>query len=195
MKKSQKKNTKNYILIVLIVLLIALAVGYAAFTSQLIITGTATAKGSIDIHFDAPVITPGQNESTAYVDPNDSKKVIIEVNLTEPGDAESVTVDIVNSSNVNVRLDSLNIIANGDDDSVLVPNAQGIYTYGAIQMNLNAINLSTGSVLTAADSNGTITPNGSVSYRLDFLWPSSYTELNVNDKATFTLTFDYSQVN
>lgn len=194
MKKSQEKNKRNYIVIALVVILIALAVSYAAFTSQLVITGTATAKGSIDIHFSSPTIAPGANNSTAVIDANDSKKVIINVHLTKPGDKETVTVNIVNDSTVNVKLDSLTITANGDDDSTLTPSG-GLYTYGAIQMNLNAINLAENSVLTATDSNGNVTANGSVAYKLEFLWPTNYTETDVDDTATFTLTFDYSQVN
>ena len=48
MKKSKKSN----IVIVLVVLLLALAVGYAAFSTELNITGTATTKtGNWDVRF------------------------------------------------------------------------------------------------------------------------------------------------
>ena len=49
MKGSTKKSNKKYLIILLIVFLLALAIGYAAFTDTLNITGTANANGTFDL--------------------------------------------------------------------------------------------------------------------------------------------------
>ena len=44
-----KNKKRNYVIVVLVVLLLALAVGYAAFSDTLTISGTANAKGTFDM--------------------------------------------------------------------------------------------------------------------------------------------------
>ena len=46
-----KNKKRNYVIVVLVVLLLALAVGYAAFSDTLNITGTANAKGTFNMEF------------------------------------------------------------------------------------------------------------------------------------------------
>lgn len=66
-----KKSKKNYLIVALIVILLALAVGYAAFTQQLQIIGTATAKGSWDIHFTEESIDVEDAENTVALGDGD----------------------------------------------------------------------------------------------------------------------------
>ena len=49
MTSINKGGKKKYLITVLIVLLFALAIGYAAFSDTLTITGTANASGSFDM--------------------------------------------------------------------------------------------------------------------------------------------------
>ena len=46
-----KKQKRNYLLVALIVILLAIAVGYAAFSANITISGTATASGTWDVKF------------------------------------------------------------------------------------------------------------------------------------------------
>ena len=46
-----KKSKKGYVIIALIVILIAIAVGYAAFSDTLTISGTATGAGTWSVVF------------------------------------------------------------------------------------------------------------------------------------------------
>ena len=64
MKKSNKRN-KNLVIILLTILLLALAVGYAAFSDVLTISGTANAKGTFNLEFqNAEIVTAvGVNET------------------------------------------------------------------------------------------------------------------------------------
>ena len=58
-----KKSKKNSITIALIVLLLALAVGYAAFTSNLVINGTVAGSGKWDVKFDSVTLVDENMEA------------------------------------------------------------------------------------------------------------------------------------
>ena len=49
MSSIKNNSKKNYFIVMLIVLLLALAVGYAAFSDTLTISGTANASGTFDL--------------------------------------------------------------------------------------------------------------------------------------------------
>ena len=58
-----KKTRKNSIVIALIVLLLALAVGYAAFSSELTIEGTANALGTWDVKFESVALKDSEGQT------------------------------------------------------------------------------------------------------------------------------------
>lgn len=176
-----KKSKKNYLIVALIVILLALAVGYAAFTQQLQIIGTATAKGSWDIHFTSESIDVEDAENTVALS-NDDHTLTVNVALKKPGDTRTVTVDIVNEGTVDATLKGFTIEAQ-DGSSQTISGTGGVYTYGAIKMTLEE--LSTGTDLVAE--------TGSKTYTMKFEWPTDYASENVDDTATFTITFDYEQ--
>lgn len=175
-----KKSKKNYLIVALIVILLALAVGYAAFTQQLQIIGTATAKGSWDIHFTSESIDVGDAENTAVLS-NEDHTLTVNVALKKPGDKRTVTVDIVNEGTVDATLKGFTIVAQ-DGSSQEISATGGVYTSGAIKMTLEQ--LATGTDLVAA---------GSKTYTMTFEWPTDYASETVDDTATFTITFDYEQ--
>lgn len=179
-----KKSKKNYVLVALIVILLALAVGYAAFTQQLQIIGTAKAKGDWDIHFENPTIsvTPQETGVNDVVLSDSDHKLTVNVKLTHPGDSKTVTVDIVNKGSVDAKLTGFTIDAK-DGSSVTLSGTGGVYTYGAIKMTLEE--LTTGTTLAAT--------TGSKTYTMTFQWPADYNTASVDDTATFTITFDYEQ--
>ena len=103
-----KKSKKNYIAIVLIVLLLALAVGYAAFSQTLKITGTATANsGKWDVKFtaadaSASIVTVDEtlkNSATFTAD-----TVTAKVYLNAPGDGSNITATITNAGELDAKL-------------------------------------------------------------------------------------------
>lgn len=103
-----KKSKRNYVLIALLVILIALAVGYAAFTQNLLITGTATGSGTWDVKFtEASIATTGHG--TATIDGTDPTKMTVAAELAYPGDACTVTAKIKNNGNVAAKLTAFNL--------------------------------------------------------------------------------------
>ena len=185
----RKTNTKSYVLIALFVLLLAIAVGYAAFSSTLKITGTATANGNWDVRFTAASVSPSTGNSAQISTSqggttNDT--VTVSVALTQPGDSATVTTTITNQGSVDAKLNGLTIKA-ADGTTAQLTTSNASHTYGAITANLNASNVADNSTIAA---NG-----GTATYTLTFEWPASYTSENVDDTLRFEITLPYEQAN
>jgi len=109
MKRSKKRN---HAIIVLIVLLIAIAVGYAAYSTVLKINGTATASATWDVKFtDAKLL-----DSTGAVDSNHGSVTFTDtavnatgITLAYPGDAVNLRTVITNGGTLDAKLTTLNV--------------------------------------------------------------------------------------
>ena len=92
-----KNKKRNYVIVVLVVLLLALAVGYAAFSDTLTISGTANAKGTFDMEFTSATIdtatAKGINttESTATISTDKNTVTVVVKDLAYPGAGTNVT--------------------------------------------------------------------------------------------------------
>lgn len=107
-----KKRKKNYLLIVLVIMLIAIAVGYAAFTQSLTITGTAKAVGEWKVHFTSATIndqtTDDQKTCTASLNA-DGTAATVSVQLSYPGDGHTITTTIKNEGTIPAKLKSFTV--------------------------------------------------------------------------------------
>lgn len=169
---SMKKSKKNYIVIALIVLLLALGVGYAAFSQNLIITGSAKADAEFDVHFSAASI--GASRGTATISEDKYTVTISGVELKYPGDSVSGSVTIENSSTVPVELTSVNVVDNKGN------------TLTGTYVQITGLNVATGEVIAA--NGGTNVKNFTIS------WPASATsDTSVDETLTFTITYTYTQ--
>ena len=112
-----KKSKKNSITIALIVLLLALAVGYAAFTSNLVINGTVAGSGKWDVKFD----------SVTLVDENmEADSTHGTVTLSEdkhPGDGVMIQAIVKNTGSIDALLESFEITGTDDADIEITKNA------------------------------------------------------------------------
>ena len=167
-----KKSKKNYTIIVLIVLLLALAIGYAAFSATLTINGTAEGTGTWDVHFKSATL----KDSTGAVDTNHGTATISTVNTTNdtitaevtlayPGDGVILEAVVENSGNTPAKVKSFNVV--GADDDLIITEAGP----------------TTGEAL-AADG-GTCTAQFAVQ------WAKDSTAESLSK--TFTVTFEYEQ--
>lgn len=100
-----KKSKKNYLIIVLLVILLAIAVGYATFTANLTISGTAT-TGKFDVHFADASISHEDTDNTASVTTTtvDNDTVTVAAKLDFPGDGREVTVTVTNAGTIDAKL-------------------------------------------------------------------------------------------
>lgn len=177
------KNKKNrkYLVVLLIIILLAIAIGYAVFSSELTITGTATANSNWSVHFANPTATGDDTASLS----SDDKTLTVNVALQYPGDKTTVTVDIVNEGKLDAKLKEFVITAE-DGSSNEITGTNGVYTNGAIKMTLEQ--LTEGNLISAT--------TGSQKYEMTFEWPENYDQVeSVDDKTTFAISFNYEQAN
>ena len=180
-----KKSKKNYIAIVLIVLLLALAVGYAAFSQTLTISGTATAKsGTWDVKFTTAEITNSIVTETAANKAelaSDGKSITVTVNLATPGDGANIHTVITNAGELDAKLKANGFKVEGTGFS---EESTGVYKNGAILVKVPTVT----AAHTIAANGGTRTFDFSVE------WDNKVTSVDAaGQKATFTITFDYEQ--
>ena len=114
--KSLKK--RNHAIIVLVVLLIAIAVGYASFTSTLTINGTATGSATWNVRFTSARLL----DSTGAVDSDHGTVSISQDGLTVdatgitldyPGDAVKLETVISNLGTLDAKLRTINVDKSG----------------------------------------------------------------------------------
>ncbi len=117
-----KKTKKKFLVILLIVLLLGLAVGYAAFSDVLTITGTANANGTFDlIFYDATVShKTGVNETntTATISDDGDTLTVVCADLAYPGAGAQYNVVIKNVGTIPAKVKSVtptNITGNGSN--------------------------------------------------------------------------------
>ena len=96
----KKADKKNLIISILIILLLALSIGYAAFSDILTISGTANAKGTFDLEFQNAEIVKNVGadaDKTTVVISEDKNTLTVNVaDLSYPGSGVEFSVDIVN---------------------------------------------------------------------------------------------------
>lgn len=132
-----KKSKKNYVLIALVVILLCIAVGYAAFSANLTINGTANANGTWDVKFvKAAINEPGHGTVEPSISP-DGQTLTVAVELSYPGDGCTVTANIKNSGTIPARLTSFELLNEegtadfaSDDITVTVPDDGNNFTSG-----------------------------------------------------------------
>ena len=181
-----KESKKKYVVALIIVLLLALAVGYAAFSDILTITGTSNVdpNASFDVHFkntSAIVTSTGCTASVllgsdAQGDANDKLTVTV-ANLQYPGAGALVKAVVENSSSVPVKVKQLTTTTNltGDGNAIKITG-------------LNSIATDSGN--TTIDANG-----GTCEIFFTVEWDSEVTNVTTADTTgiTFEVGIEYEQ--
>lgn len=117
------KNKKNMkIGMVVLVAVLFLGVGFAAFTTVLNISGTASLTGDFEVVFNSASITPepteaSENEVTIT---EDGQTLTWKVSLMKPGDSKVINYQIINNGTIDATLSELSITAGNDDADVTI---------------------------------------------------------------------------
>ena len=177
-----KKNKKSNIVIVLVVLLLALTIGYAAFSSELTITGTAKTKtGNWDVKFTKASISETtvdgdfDEESSVGVTNN---AVTVNAVLQAPGDGANVTATIKNDGKLDAKLTKFTVAGAG-----FVQNGN-TYTNGDIIVTVPNL---------AKLEDGNIEASKSRDFIFSVEWNKNATNTTTEQTANFTITFTYEQ--
>ena len=114
-----KNNMKIGMIAVAAVLL--LGVGFAAFTTVLNITGTASLTGDFEVIFNSASITPKpSDDSEEATISEDGQTLTWKVSLAKPGDSKVVNYQIINNGSIDATLEELSITAGNDDEDVTI---------------------------------------------------------------------------
>ena len=170
----RKNSTKNYFIVMLIVLLLALAVGYAAFSDTLTISGTANASGSFDLEFySASVVTyEGVDTANTTATPSADKNTLTVVckDLKYPGAGAQFHAVIKNVGTVPAKVKAVtptDITGNGN--AIVVSGLEAITT-----------------------SHPTIQPNGTCEIDFTVTWDPNITTLDTSKAGEGGTTANYS---
>ncbi|MBR6034139.1 MAG: hypothetical protein IKP28_05360 [Clostridia bacterium] len=121
MSKTKKEGKKRYFLVVLIAALLALAIGYAAFTDALTISGTANARGSFDVEFTSASVVSAVGvdltNTTASISNDKNTLTVSCKDLAYPGAGAQFQAVIKNVGTIPAKIKSItptNISGNGN---------------------------------------------------------------------------------
>ena len=110
MNKRLNKMQRNYIIAGLCMILVIMGVGYAAFSSQLKISGTSniTSNWNVKItNIESKVVSgaPTDAEAPSYTDTTATFKT----RLTSPGDTMQYDITVSNEGDIDAKLDKINV--------------------------------------------------------------------------------------
>ncbi|MBR3898349.1 MAG: hypothetical protein IKJ43_03615 [Bacilli bacterium] len=153
-RKVEKKDTskdeifKNVMIGVLVAIIVVMGLGYAAFTQQLTINGTAEITSKWDVHIKS--IVPDKNATSVteegnvrYTSAGSISSSVLNANTAEfsavlvaPGDTVNYTVTVENSGTLDAKIDTngivfsdltqMNKLANNTADDAIVFSYSGI---------------------------------------------------------------------
>lgn len=121
----KRKSNKKYFIVLLLIAVLLLAVGYAAFSDTLNISGTASANGTFDIQFTEPKIldkqgiTEDANDATTQVKCEvsaDGKTLNVKVpGMQYPGAGARFSVIISNKGTIPAKIKRIKAMVNNED--------------------------------------------------------------------------------
>ena len=117
----KNKNNMKVGMIALAAVLL-LGVGFAAFTTVLNISGTASLTGDFEVIFNSASITPTPAEQSdeAATITDDGQTLTWKISLAKPGDSKVVNYQITNNGSIDATLNELSITAGADDPDVTI---------------------------------------------------------------------------
>lgn len=174
--KGTKKTSKNTLIILLIVLLLALSVGYAAFSDTLHITGTANIKaGKFDLEFTSATVDKAEGcdaaGTTAVISSDKNTLTVTVKDLAYPGAGAQFTTVIKNVGTLPAKITKItptNITGSGN---IKISGLEVIDT-----------------------SHPTIEPNGTCTVTFYVQFDPNYSNTTINDESvSFNLDIEYGQ--
>lgn len=110
MKRMTGKQ-KGWMIAGLCLIVIFMIVGYAAFATDLTITGTSTITSTWDIKITDIKVTDVNGSATKAEEPAviDNTSATFKTNLVRPGDSMTYEVTVANEGNISARLDQMTV--------------------------------------------------------------------------------------
>ncbi len=168
MNKRLNRTNRNYIIAGLCMILVIMGVGYAAFSSQLKISGTSNIGANFNVRITGiqSTVQSGQ-ASDAQTPTHDDTTATFKTNLVLPGDSMKYDITVENQGNIDAVLESIEV--NDGNNPAITFQTSGIE-------NGDELQVSQSDILTVI-----------VSY------DSSVTSQPENTSSTITVTLNYKQ--
>ncbi len=168
MKKRLNSSQRNYIIAGLCMILVIMGVGYAAFQSQLKISGTSNIASNFLVKItDIQSTVQSGQASDAMTPTHDDTTATFKTNLVSPGDSMKYDITVENQGNIDAVLESIEV--NTGNNPAITFQTSGIE-------NGDELNASQSDILTVI-----------VSY------DSNVTSQPENTSSTITVTLNYKQ--
>ena len=195
----KEKSIQNVTIIVLAVAILVMSVGFALYSSQLTINGTATFKKSMwNVEFDTSSYSETAN-STITVDQTDTDvfqfgntSLVYDVTLTAPGEVYEFTVDVYNGGTIDAELSGVTLsksVASGNVGAYVGYTVYYTYTDSNSVEHTNTYTATTSglAIPLPADTSATVT------VRVEYVAPNDPAALptSADVPVTFGLTLDY----
>ena len=166
MNRRLNRTQRNYIIIGLCMILVIMGVGYAAFQSQLKITGTSniTSNWSVKIIDIQSSVLSGQASDTSAPTHTDLTATF-QTKLVSPGDAMKYDITVENQGNIDAYLNNIQI--NTSDNEAIIFETSGIKERDALLKGSTDVL----TVIVRYNSNITSQPgnlNSSITVTLDY---------------------------
>ena len=111
------KNNKNIIIIALLVVIVAMAVAYSTFATQLTLDGNAEIVGEWDVKIVSVEAQEFSEGGKAGTPTNTNTSVTFKAELNEPGDYVTYLVTIENAGTIDAKLQSATFEADDENGS------------------------------------------------------------------------------
>ncbi len=195
----KEKSIQNVTIIVLAVAILVMSVGFALYSSQLTINGTATFKKSLwNVEFDTDTYSE-TGSSTITIDQTDENvfqfgktSLVYDVTLPAPGDVYEFTVDVYNGGTIDAELSGVTL-----SKSVVSGSVGAYVSYSVDYTYTDSSNVEHTSTYTSSTS-GLHLPlpadtSATVKVTVAYVAPSDPTALptTADVPVTFGLTLDY----
>ena len=116
MNKRLNKTQRNYIIAGLCMILVIMAVGYAAFASQLKISGTSNISSNFIVKITDIQSTVQSGQASDAVEPTHTDlTATFSTNLVSPGDAMKYDITVENQGNIDAYLSKIEVNATNNE--------------------------------------------------------------------------------
>ena len=168
MNKRLNRTNRNYIIAGLCMILVIMGVGYAAFSSQLKISGTSNIASNFLVKItDIQSTVQSGQASDAQTPTHDDTTATFKTNLVSPGDSMKYDITVENQGNMDAVLESIEI--NDANNPAITFQTSGIEEGDELQVSQSDVL----TVIVSYDSNVTSQPE--------------------NKESTITVTLNYKQ--
>ena len=184
----QERGIQNVVIVFLAIAVLVMSVGFATYTEQLEINGTATfKKASWDVRFDTATYNETSTITSSAHNVGD-KTITYSVTLPKPGDTFSFTVNVKNYGTIDAELKKITMTPLDSDQAKYISHT---VTYAGTDYTQTTDNI-TGKVLAGG---GTAT--ATVVVTVQYVLPANAEDLPTTADQTVDLdvTFDYVDAN